>query len=190
MACLLWRSLDWAESKVITADNPSTWNGWQAVSDNSQLKSADSLRRTKEQLYFWIWFRPWAVSDPRVTIGQVFCATCGVYDSQVVEFVLFFSQGISHWTAKRCEGLSLNIFGDNRRNDVSSTSLQAGYFPLYGVCWWVLPIFFPADRQKAYLVIPPSSIKKINLVITLGGERVVKVQYLAQDRNTIARPQR
>lgn len=109
----------------------------------------------------------------------------------MVEFVLFLiSQGISHWTAKRCEGLSLNIFGDNRRNDVSSTSLQAGYFPLYGVCWWVLPIFFPADRQKAYLVIPPSSIKKINLVITLGGERVVKVQYLAQDRNTIARPQR
>ena len=77
----------------------------------------------------------------------------------MVEFVLFFSQGISHWTAKRCEGLSLNIFGDNRRNDVSSTSLQAGYFPLYGVCWWVLPIF-PAHRQKAYLVIPPSSIKK------------------------------
>ena len=160
MACLLWSSLDWAESKVITADNHSTWNGWQAVSDNSQLKSADSLRRTKEQLYFWIWFRPWAVSDPRVTIGQVFCATCGVYDSQVVEFVLFFSQGISHWTAKRCEGLSLNIFGDNRRNDVSSTSLQAGYFPLYGVCWWVLPIFFLQTGKKHTWWYPPQVLKK------------------------------
>ena len=107
----------------------------------------------------------------------------------MVEFVLFFSQGISHWTAKRCEGLSLNIFGDNRRNDVSSTSLQAGYFPLYGVCWWVLPIF-SCRQAKSILGDAPLKYKKINLVITLVGERVVKLQYLAQDRNTIARPQR
>ena len=50
--------------------------------------------------------------------------------------------------------------------------------------------FFSCRQAKSILGDTPSSIKKINLVITLGGERVVKVQYLAQDRNTIARPQR
>lgn len=49
---------------------------------------------------------------------------------------------------------------------------------------------FVVTQAKSILGDTPLKYKKINLVITLGGERVVKVQYLAQDRNTIARPQR
>lgn len=50
--------------------------------------------------------------------------------------------------------------------------------------------FFSCRQAKSILGDAPLKYKKINLVITLVGERVVKVQYLAQDRNTIARPQR
>lgn len=50
--------------------------------------------------------------------------------------------------------------------------------------------FFSCRQAKSILGDTPLKYKKINLVITLVGERVVKVQYLAQDRNTIARPQR
>ena len=58
---------------------------------------------------------------------------CLLIGNQWISCLLCFClcvQGVSHWTKTGCEGVQIDIFRNNWRDDLSKTSLQTG------ICYW------------------------------------------------------
>ena len=76
----------------------------------------------------------------RLEITPLFCISrvwlklnCLLIGNQWISCLLCFClcvQGVSHWTKTGCEGVQIDIFRNNWRDDLSKTSLQTG------ICYW------------------------------------------------------
>ena len=82
----------------------------------------------------------WLVMSQRLEITPLFCISrvwlklnCLLIGNQWISCLLCFClcvQGVSHWTKTGCEGVQIDIFRNNWRDDLSKTSLQTG------ICYW------------------------------------------------------